>query len=706
MTSPGSTSAPATGPVGRPPAPGQPWFGPGPASPPTAGQSRPWPAPPLPPRQPSFVDKHWPGPSRAPHPLLLTVLAVAAALGASTLTVVRPGLGWLVAALAATAALAVAGAVRPGTSSPAGSTGQTSPGDAPAARQAPPPAAASAPTAAGPTPVTPSPAATSTSGPTPATAPPAAPSASGLPPGTPSPAAASTATPVAPPADSKPAATAATSPEASTAARSEPEPTETAAPTTAPPPAVTPTPAAATPPAAPTTARPAATTPSPSTAAAAAPAVATARPDATGAPGRAAQAAWAAATVALVAVGTVRAAGWLFVLCLLAAAVTATLAVTGGRTPLGMLVAATLPPAAAVRAMPWAVRGLHRTGPVGPGIGRIITSLAVSAGLLTLFGLLFASADAVFADLVSGLLPDISFAGLFNWLMRLGIVGMGLLAGAYLVNRPPDLASLRATPGRPAHRLEWILPLVLLDALFTVFVLVQLTVFFGGAGHVLRTAGLTYAEYARGGFWQLLAVTALTLLVIAVAARRAPKATRADRILVRVLLGALTVLSLVVVASALYRMQVYADAYGATRLRLFVATVELWLGLLFVLVAVAVARLRADWLPRLVIGTAVLALLGLALVNPDRLIADRNVDRYLETGRLDVSYLSGLSADAVPALDRLPEPMRTCALGQIAAELPQDGFWATNLGREEARRVLGPMPVTGSLVDCPGLRRW
>ncbi|MET8362472.1 DUF4173 domain-containing protein [Micromonospora sp. NPDC005194] len=446
--------------------------------------------------------------------------------------------------------------------------------------------------------------------------------------------------------------------------------------------------------------------PGPTPAAASSGAATTVRPGATGAPGRAAQVAWAAATVALIAVGTVRAAGWLFVLCLLAAAVTATLAVTGGRTPFGMLLAVALPPAATVRALPWAVRGLHRTRSSGPGIGRIVTSLAISVGLLTLFGLLFSSADAVFADLLAGLLPDISPGGVVGWVVRLGLIGLGLLGGAYLVSRPPDLDSLRAKPGRPVHRLEWALPLVLLDALFAAFVLVQLTVFFGGAGHVLRTAGLTYAEYARSGFWQLLAVTALTLLVIAVAARRAPKATGADRLLVRVLLGVLTALSLVVVASSLYRMQVYADAYGVTRLRLFVATVELSLGVLFVLVGVAVARLRADWLPRLVIGTAVLALLGLALVNPDRLIADRNVDRYLETGRLDLTYLSGLSADAVPALARLPEPMRTCALRGIAFELPEDGFWATNLGRERARSVLDATQVTSSAANCAAQLRW
>ncbi|MET8229124.1 DUF4173 domain-containing protein [Micromonospora sp. NPDC005298] len=555
MTSPGSTPLPASGPTGPQVTP---TVRPGPAA------ARPQPGPPAPalPRPPSLIARRWPGPPGAAHPLVLVALAAATVVGASTLTTVRPGLGWLVAALAAVAALVTAGVVR--------------------------------------------------------------------------------SAPASPTATARPDATGA---------------------------------------------------PGPAT---------TARPDATGAPGRAVQVAWAAATVVLVGVGTVRAAGWLFALCLLAAAVTGTLAVTGGRSPLGILLASTMPPAATVRGLPWAASGLRTARAAGPGIqfGRIVNSLAISAGLLVLFGVLFSSADAVFADLVTGLLPNISIPGIIGWGFRVLLIGGPLLGAAYLVSRPPDLEGLRPEPGRPAHRLEWTIPLVLLDALFAAFVLVQLTVLFGGSGHVLRTAGLTYAEYARGGFWQLLAVTALTLLVIAVAARRAPKATRADRLLVRVLLGTLTALSLVVVASALYRMQVYADAYGATRLRLVVATTELWLGLLFVLVGVAVVRLRAEWLPRLVIGTAVLALLGLALVNPDRLIAERNVDRYRDTGSLDVSYLSGLSADAVPALERLPEPMRTCALREIAYGLPRDGFWATNVGRERARPVLDRVQMNGVTTSC------
>ncbi|MFK4241312.1 DUF4153 domain-containing protein [Micromonospora chokoriensis] len=622
MTSPGSVPVPAPGPTG---AQVPPTVRPGPTAPPTAGQLQPWPPAPVLPRPPSFTERRWPGPSGAARPLVLAALTAATVVGASALTVVRPGLGWLVAALAGVAALGVA-AVAAGTNAAvATATGTTAP-TVTASPTTPEPT--SPPTAA----TTPQP-----TGPTTATT-------------TPQPTGFATgATPSGP---KSPATTSAVKPAASTAATA-------------------------------------------------------ARPGATGAPGRAAQVAWSVATIALVAVGTVRAAGWLFALCLLAAVVTGTLALTGGRSPLGMLIAATLPPAATVRALPWAVRGLQgrRSRSSDAPIGRILTSLALSAGLLMLFGLLFSSADAVFADLVTGLLPDVSSVGVVDWLVRLLLIGGGLLGGAFLVSRPPDLEGLRPKQPRTAHRLEWTLPLGMLVALFSVFVLVQLTVLFGGAGHVLRTAGLTYAEYARGGFWQLLAVTALTLLVIAVAARRAPKATRADRLLVRVLLGALTALSLVIVASALYRMQVYADAYGATRLRLVVATIELWLGLLFVLVGVAVVRLRADWLPRLVIGTAVLALLGLALVNPDRLIAERNVDRYLQTGRLDVGYLSGLSADAVPALVRLPEPVRVCALGQIAAELPRDGVWETNLGRDRARRELASVPVTAP-VDCPGIGSW
>jgi hypothetical protein len=182
---------------------------------------------------------------------------------------------------------------------------------------------------------------------------------------------------------------------------------------------------------------------------------------------------------------------------------------------------------------------------------------------------------------------------------------------------------------------EWAVPVGLLVALFAVFVADQLAALFGGADYVLRTAGLTYAQYARSGFWQLLVVTALTLVVIAVTATRADRSTPAARTWVRCLLGALACLTLVIVASALSRMWSYQQAYGFTVLRLGVQTCEVWLGAVYLLVIAAGVRIRLHWLPRAAVASCLVALLGLAVVNPEGLVARQNVLRWQQTGRID-----------------------------------------------------------------------
>ena len=249
------------------------------------------------------------------------------------------------------------------------------------------------------------------------------------------------------------------------------------------------------------------------------------------------------------------------------------------------------------------------------------------------------------------------------------------------------------------------MPVAALDLLFAAFVLVQLTVLFGGARHVLGDDGPDYADYARSGFWQLLTVTVLTLPVLAAAARWAPRTHRTDRLLIRVLLGALAALTLVIVASALYRMHLYEQAYGFTRLRILVSACELWLGLVFAMVLVAGIRLRAGWLAQAVAASAAASLLGLALLNPDQFIADRNIDRYHRINRIDVYYLSRLSADAAPALDRLPAPLRACALSRIAEDLAAspDDWRSANLGRARAREVIADRPPRPNWDECA---RW
>ena len=380
---------------------------------------------------------------------------------------------------------------------------------------------------------------------------------------------------------------------------------------------------------------------------------------------------WAAVTVLLVGVGTLRAAEWLFVLCLLTAMVTASLAVSGGRTATALVFGA-------ARAFPSVTKGFGRIR----GGGRMTLSVAVGVGMVVVFGALFAAADPDFASLLSEGAPKVDVGSTFRFLFL--FCGGGLIAAGAL---RPYVHQMRQVPAQAGQtvvrRLEWAVPVGMLVVLFALFVGVQVVSWFGGSEYVQRTADLTYAQYARTAFWQLTAVTVLTLAVIGVTARIAPRESAADRLWFRGILGSLAVLTLVVVASALSRMWAYQEAYGFTVLRLLVEACEVWLGLVYVLVIVAGVRLRGRWLPKAMLTSAVGSLLVLAALNPEYLVARQDVARWQQTHQLDTLYLSGLSVDVLPALEGLPDNVKACATPW--RELAEDDWREWNVSRAAAR---------------------
>jgi hypothetical protein len=402
-----------------------------------------------------------------------------------------------------------------------------------------------------------------------------------------------------------------------------------------------------------------------------------------------------ALTLSLLAVPALLAAQWLGVLCIMAAWIVGWGTLAGGRTWTAVVAAPFLPWALPGRVSGWVRRAgpdvvPHRVGL--PKAGRVAAVGAITVWLVAVFGGLFAAADPAFAHLVSNLVPALNLGDVIGRVIVLGIVLAFVLAGSYVMRFAPRLDAMAPAPMHPVPRWEWALPLSVLDALFIAFVAVQATVLFGGHSHVLETEGLTYAEYARQGFWQLLWVSALTLLVLSVVIRVAGRATIADRRLLRVLVGTTCVTSVVVVISAIHRMWLYQQAYGFSVQRLMVIAIELWLGAVFVLIAAAGIRMTARWLPRAVLVAGVVALLGVAALNPERLIAERNIDRYEQTGLLDTDYLLHLSTDVEPALRRLPEAMQECALYRLE---DRGAWYEFNLSRFRALRG-GALPTD----DC------
>jgi two-component system, OmpR family, sensor histidine kinase BaeS len=96
--------------------------------------------------------------------------------------------------------------------------------------------------------------------------------------------------------------------------------------------------------------------------------------------------------------------------------------------------------------------------------------------------------------------------------------------------------------------------------------------------------------------------------------------------------------------------------------------------------------LRATWLPRFALVSGVVALLGLAAINPDAWIARQNLDRYAESGRIDWTFLQSLSDDAVPTFVDLPPAERYCAL--LGHANTHDDWLEWNLGRSRADHAL------------------
>ncbi|GAA2109244.1 DUF4153 domain-containing protein [Nocardioides furvisabuli] len=390
---------------------------------------------------------------------------------------------------------------------------------------------------------------------------------------------------------------------------------------------------------------------------------------------------------------------WVQALGLISATAVFLCGMTGARTVPGILLSGIAWPLASLRGLPWFGRSLRIAG-TGSRTPALVRTAVWSLLGLGVFGTIFASANPVFGSWVDQLVPTLSFNDVVGRLFLAGFVFAATLGAGYLALNPARvevLADRRVTP--LANRFEWLVPVLVVDAVFVAFIAAQARALIGGRAYIEASTGLTYADYVHQGFGQLTLATALTVLVVWVASRRAGEAP-ADRRWMFASLGLLCALTLLVVASALRGMGVYQDAYGFTTLRLFVDVFEGWLGFVVLSIMVAGALGLGRWLPRVALASGAVALVGLAAINPDAWVAGRNLDRYKSTGALDLYYLQSLSADAAPVIvERLPAEVARCVLRTLPLSSldPEalDDVRAWNLSRSRAQdavRRIGVLP--------------
>jgi len=243
-------------------------------------------------------------------------------------------------------------------------------------------------------------------------------------------------------------------------------------------------------------------------------------------------------------------------------------------------------------------------------------------------------------------------------------------------------------------------PLVLVCGLFASFVAIQFAYLFGGNARVQEIPGLTYAAYARQGFAELVTVAVLTLGVATLWQRLLRRENAAQERGFQAVTTLLTLLTLVLLASAYQRMSVYEAAYGETAMRLYVDTFIAGLGIVLLWFTLT---LWAGWQRFFAFGALLCGLGCLAWMNvqnPDDAVARTSVARALAGKQsLEEWTLRSMSNDAIPALcdglDRLrgadQQALITALstrLGDLEAQRRQTRWPSWNVSRQRAYRAL------------------
>lgn len=330
-----------------------------------------------------------------------------------------------------------------------------------------------------------------------------------------------------------------------------------------------------------------------------------------------------------------------------------------------------------------------------PYIKRACIAAALGIAASSVLVVLLSNADMVFS------MKSRAFA---DWVTNifdaktLGKVILGVLAGLYvfgILYRSHTHKNI--SHGETAAKagdliiINTVLSFVL--AVYTLFVIVQFKYLFAGA---TLPEGLSYTEYARKGFFELLALTGVNIAGIYIVTMFTKGASGKWKKLSVIFCHYLCGVTCVLLASSFYRMLLYTGSDGLTRLRLFVLGFLVFeaIGLIFTFIYIARPKFN------IVMVYTLIALSYYCLLNvlpTDYFIAKNQVDKFLAGERDDVNYVFTLSADAAPAMRYLADNTDDTLLAAQAERFitrrteyyeKTDDFRSYNLSHENAKALM------------------
>ncbi|MFB3161840.1 DUF4173 domain-containing protein [Neobacillus sp. 179-J 1A1 HS] len=192
--------------------------------------------------------------------------------------------------------------------------------------------------------------------------------------------------------------------------------------------------------------------------------------------------------------------------------------------------------------------------------------------------------------------------------------------------------------------------LVLINVVYVLFTVVQFKYFFSGT----LQGNFTYAEYARKGFFELLFVTLINLTITILVLTFVDRATGFIKRFMQVMLTALVLASAVLLSSAFLRLSMYEQAYGFTFIRVMAHSFMIFLVVIFMYTCIKI------WIEKLSLFhfyfiSALLYYTLMNVINVEQIIVTKNIERYEQSGKIDVHYLNSLSYTGTLGLIELYE---------------------------------------------------
>lgn len=285
-----------------------------------------------------------------------------------------------------------------------------------------------------------------------------------------------------------------------------------------------------------------------------------------------------------------------------------------------------------------------------PVIKRVAIALAIAIPCAAVLMLVLVNADMVFYvktnDFFANIFENINLVSVFKILCGItaGLFVFGIVYNSYDKSEPHI--------NRHAYKGDALIINIFLFVVlvvYTLFVIVQFKYLFAGSA---LPGGLSYTEYARKGFFELLWLTGINLAVILTVIRLTRHCDGKTLLVTKILCHYLCAVTVVLLVSSFYRMLLYTWDDGFTRLRFFVMGFLIFeaAGLLITFVYIAKPKFNIA----LIYGTiAVVYYTVLNLVPADNIIAKNQIDIYLNGGRDGLHYVFTLSADAAPAMEYL-----------------------------------------------------